>query len=50
MSRIALIIVGILVILMGILGMKPGPVWQALLEIIIGILGVVVGVMDKKKA
>ena len=30
--------------------MKPGPVWQSLLEIIIGILGVVIGVMDKKKA
>jgi hypothetical protein len=30
--------------------MKPRLVWQALLEIIIGILGVVIGVMDKKKA
>ena len=50
MSRIALIIISIIVILMGALGMKPGPAWQALLEIIIGILGVVIGVMDKKKA
>jgi uncharacterized membrane protein len=50
MSRIALIIISLTVILLGILGMKPGPVWQSLLEIIIGILGVVIGVMDKKKA
>ena len=29
--------------------MKPGPVWQALLEIIFGIVGLVIGVLDKKK-
>ena len=29
--------------------MKPGPVWQALLEIIIGIVGLVIGVLVKKK-
>jgi len=49
MLRIALIIISILVILMGVLGMKPGPAWQALLEIIIGIAGLVVGVLVKKK-
>jgi uncharacterized membrane protein len=50
MSRIALIIISVLFIFLGALGMKPGPVWQALLEVILGILGVVIGVMDKKKA
>jgi hypothetical protein len=49
MLRIALIIISILVILMGALGMKPGPVWQALLEIFIGIVGLVIGVLVKKK-
>jgi len=49
MLRIALIIISILIILMGALGMKPGPVWQALLEIIIGIVGLVIGVLVKKK-
>ena len=49
MSRMILIIISILMILMGALGMKPGPVWQALLEILIGIVGLVVGVLDKKK-
>lgn len=29
--------------------MKPGPMWQAFLEIIIGIVGLVIGVLDKKK-
>jgi hypothetical protein len=47
--RIALIVISILVILMGALGMKPGPVWQALLEIFIGIVGLVIGVLVKKK-
>jgi uncharacterized membrane protein len=50
MSRIALIIISLIVILMGALGMKPGPVWQALLEIVIGILGLIIGVLDKKKS
>jgi hypothetical protein len=49
MLRIALITISILIILMGALGMKPGPVWQALLEIIIGIVGLVIGVLVKKK-
>ena len=49
MLRLALIIISILVILMGALGMKSGPAWQALLEIIIGIGGVVIGVLVKKK-
>jgi len=49
MSRMILIIISILMILMGALGMKPGPVWQSLLEILIGIVGLVVGVLDKKK-
>ena len=49
MLRLALIIISILVILMGALGMKSGPAWQALLEIIIGIVGLVIGVLDKKK-
>jgi hypothetical protein len=50
MLRIALIIISVLVILMGALGMEPGPVWQALLEIIIGIVGLVIGVLVKKKS
>jgi hypothetical protein len=49
MSRITLIIISIIVILMGALGMKPGPMWQAFLEIIIGIVGLIIGVLDKKK-
>jgi uncharacterized membrane protein len=49
MSRITLIVISIIIILIGALGMKPGPVWQALLEIIIGIVGLVIGVLDKKK-
>jgi len=50
MSRITLIIISIIVILMGALGMKSGPIWQALLEIVIGILGLIIGVLDKKKS
>jgi hypothetical protein len=29
--------------------MKSGPVWQAFLEIIISIVGLIIGVLDKKK-
>jgi len=50
MLRIALIVISILVIFMGALGMKPGPVWQALLEIFIGIVGLVISVLVKKKS
>ena len=50
MSRPTLIIFSIIVILLGALGMKPGPQWQAFSEIVIGIVGLIVGVLDKKKA
>ena len=50
MSRITLIIISIIVILLGVLGMKPGPMWQAFLEIVIGIVDLIIGVLDKKKA
>ena len=56
MSKITLIIVGVLVLIMGILGAIPAiglgsePIWHAILKIIIGIVAVVIGFMDKKKA
>jgi len=56
MSKITLIIVGIIVLIMGILGAIPAiglgsePIWHAILKIIIGLAAAVIGFMDKKKA
>lgn len=56
MTKIALIILGILVALMGVLGVIPGialgtePVWHAVVKIIIGLVAVIIGLMSKKKA
>jgi len=55
MSRIVLIIVGIIVLIMGIMGIIPGlemgsePVWHAILKIVVGAFGLIVGLIDKKK-
>lgn len=56
MSKITLIIVGILVAVMGILGVIPGislgtePVWHAIVKIIIGLIAIIIGLADKKRA
>ena len=56
MSKITLIIVGIIMAVMGILGLIPGislglePVWHAIIKIIIGLIAIIIGAADKKKA
>jgi hypothetical protein len=56
MTKISLIILGILVAAMGVLAVIPGinlgtePVWHAVVKIIIGLVAVIIGLMDKKKA
>lgn len=56
MTKIALIILGIVVALMGILGVIPGialgtePVWHAVVKIIIGLVAVIIGLIGKKKS
>mgnify|MGYP005849602533 CR=1 FL=1 len=56
MSKVTLIIIGIIVLIMGILGVIPAiglgtePVWHAILKIIIGIVALIIGIADKKKA
>ncbi|MDD3777614.1 MAG: hypothetical protein PHN32_08425 [Actinomycetota bacterium] len=56
MTKISLIILGILVAVMGILGIIPGinlgsePVWHAVVKIIIGLIAVIIGLAAKKRA
>jgi len=56
MSKIALIILGILVAAMGVLAVIPGialgsePLWHSIVKIVIGIIAIIIGVADKKKA
>jgi uncharacterized membrane protein HdeD (DUF308 family) len=55
MSKVVLIIIGIIVLIMGIMGLVPGleigsePMWHAILKTVIGAFGLVVGLADKKK-
>lgn len=55
MSKTFLIIFSILLVLMGILGLVPNldwgtePMWHAVAKIVIGIIGLIVAGMDKKK-
>ena len=55
MSRIALIIAGILFLIMGVLGAIPSigigtePIWHAIVKIVVGIVAIVIGIIDKKK-
>jgi uncharacterized membrane protein HdeD (DUF308 family) len=56
MSKITLIVVGIVVLIMGVLGTIPAiglgsePLWHAIVKIVIGLVAIVIGFMDKKKA
>ncbi|HOR46313.1 MAG TPA: hypothetical protein PLX04_05355 [Caldisericia bacterium] len=53
MSKITLIIVGILLVIMGLsgiwswFGLGVEPMWHAILKIAIGIIAVLIGAMDK---
>ena len=56
MSKISLIILGILVLAMGLFALiAPGfagvtdPIWHALAKILVGGVAIVIAVMDKKK-
>lgn len=54
MSKITLIIVGILLVIMGLsgiwswFGLGVEPMWHAILKIAIGIIAVLIGAMDKQ--
>lgn len=56
MSRIALIILGLLVAVMGVLGLIPSlgmgtePVWHAVVKIVLGVIGVIIGAVDRRRA
>ncbi|MDD5621931.1 MAG: hypothetical protein PHQ09_02060 [Actinomycetota bacterium] len=53
MSKIVLIILGVLLAVWGILALFLSmflPVWLAIIMIVVGIICVVVGLMDKRKA
>ncbi len=56
MSKITLIIVGIIVAVMGILAVIPGialgsePLWHSVVKIIIGLIAIIIGLADKRKA
>lgn len=56
MSKITLIIVGIIVTVMGVLAIIPGialgsePVWHSVVKIVIGIIAIIIGAADKRKA
>lgn len=53
MKKIALIVVGLLIILMGILALVPGiematePVWHAFLKIIVGVAAIWIGCLKE---
>ena len=55
MSKIALIVIGVLVVLMGLYALiAPGsfgvydPAWHAIAKIIVGAVGIIIGAVDKK--
>ena len=53
MSKIVLIILGILLAVWGVLALFLSmflPLWLAIIIIVVGIICVVVGIMDKRKA
>jgi len=55
MSRVVLIIVGIVALLMGILGAIPSiemasePMWHAIVKIVVGVLAIIIAAADKPK-
>ena len=50
MSNLTLIVMSILVVVLGAVGMIQGPKWLAFMFIIIGIVGLIIGLLDRKKS
>ncbi len=53
MSKVAVIIIGIILAILGILALIPAlhfaTLWFAIVLLVIGIIGVVLGIVDKKR-
>ena len=50
MSNPTLIVTSILVVVLGAVGLIQGPKWLACMLIMIGIVGLIIGLLDRKKS
>ena len=50
MASLTLIIMSIIVVVLGAIGMIQGPIWLAFILIIVGIVGLIIGLLDRKKS